>query len=238
MALLLNVDWRLEGLEQLDPRGWYLITANHQSWVDIFVLQRTLKGRTPFLKFFLKQQLIYVPIVGLACWALDFPFMRRYSRTYLEKHPEKQGQDQAATRKACERFSLVPTAVMNFLEGTRFTPAKHGRQQSPYKYLLKPKAGGIAMTMNAMGEKFNALLDITIFYPAGIPTMWDFLCGRVERIVVQVKEIPIPAELTVGDYNADPDMRAKTQNWLNGLWLEKDRQLARLSQATATLSYK
>jgi 1-acyl-sn-glycerol-3-phosphate acyltransferase len=232
MGWLLNIDWSLEGLEQLDPRGWYLITANHQSWVDIFVLQRTLADRTPFLKFFLKRQLIYVPIVGMACWALDFPFMRRHSRAYLQKHPEKQGQDQAATRKSCERFSLVPTAVMNFLEGTRFTVAKHDRQQSPYGYLLKPKAGGIALTMNAMGEKFKALLDVTIFYPDGIPTMWDFLCGRVKRIAVLVREIPIPAELTDGDYNADPEMRTKVQNWLNALWLEKDRQLARLSQAS------
>ncbi|QDQ27462.1 acyltransferase [Chitinimonas arctica] len=234
IALAQRIGWQVEGLEQLNPRGWYLVCSNHQSWVDIFVLQRVLEGKVPFLKFFLKRQLILVPVIGLVWWALDFPFMKRYTEAYLRKHPHKRGQDQATTRRACEKFSLVPTSVINFLEGTRFTPAKHDRQQSPYRYLLRPKAGGIALAMNAMGEKFQSLIDVTIFYPDGAPTFWDLLAGRVGRVVVQVKQQAIPPELTRGDYGADAEFRAKVQAWVHALWQEKDERLAGLHQAHGT----
>ncbi|WP_269531046.1 acyltransferase [Chitinimonas sp. BJYL2] len=232
IALARNIKWRVEGLDKLNPRGWYLVVSNHQSWVDIFVLQKTLKGRVPFLKFFLKQQLIFVPIIGLVWWALDFPFMKRHGEAYLKKHPEKRGQDQETTRRACEKFSLVPTSVINFLEGTRFTQVKHDQQQSPYQYLLKPKAGGIALAMNAMGEKFQSLLDVTIHYPEGIPTFWDFLAGRVGQITVLVRELPIPRDLISGDYGGDAEFRARMQAWVHELWQAKDAQLAALRQSS------
>ena len=86
-------DWRIDGVEHLRRDGRYLVLANHQSWVDIVVLQDVFNRRIPFLKFFLKQQLIWVPVLGLAWWALDFPFMRRYTREELERHPEWRGRD-------------------------------------------------------------------------------------------------------------------------------------------------
>ena len=178
MALTQRSEWDVSGLDELDYRSWYMVSCNHQSWVDILVLQHLLNRRIPLLKFFLKQQLIWVPVMGLAWWALDFPFMRRHSEQYLKKHPEMRGKDQETTRRACEKFALVPTSVMNFLEGTRFTPAKHARQQSPYAHLLKPKAGGMALALNAMGDKFQAILDVTIVYPDGRPTFWQFPAGQ------------------------------------------------------------
>jgi 1-acyl-sn-glycerol-3-phosphate acyltransferase len=150
-------------------RGWYLVNCNHQSWADILVLQHLLTRRIPLLKFFLKQQLVWVPVMGLAWWALDFPFMRRHSDDVLKAHPELRAKDQESTRLACEKFALIPTSVMNFCEGTRFTLAKHQRQQSPYRHLLRPKAGGIALALNVMGDKFRAILDVTIVYPDGAP---------------------------------------------------------------------
>jgi 1-acyl-sn-glycerol-3-phosphate acyltransferase len=225
IALVQKIRWRVEGLESLRYKGWYLVESNHQSWVDIFVLQKVLNRRIPFLKFFLKQQLIFVPVIGLAWWALDFPFMRRHSEAFLQKHPERRGQDQATTRRACEKFSLVPTSVMNFLEGTRFTQAKHDKQGSPFRYLLKPKAGGIAMAMNAMGEKFQSVLDITIFYPEGAPTFWDFLAGRVRQVVVLINELPIPTEFMHGDYAGDAAFRGRVQAWVQQIWADKDAQL-------------
>ncbi|PHV11585.1 acyltransferase [Chitinimonas sp. BJB300] len=230
MALVQKTNWRVEGLDKLSPQGWYLVTSNHQTWVDILVLQRVFHRRVPFLKFFLKQELILVPVIGLVWWALDFPFMKRYSEAYLKKHPEKRGQDQATTRRACEKFSVVPTSVINFLEGTRFTKVKHDRQGSPFHYLLKPKAGGIALAINAMGEKFQSLLDVTVFYPEGAPSFWDLLSGRVKQIVVLVNEQPIPRDLMVGDYGGDAEFRARMQAWVQGLWQAKDQQLADLYQ--------
>ena len=228
MALTQRTGWDVEGIAGLDPQGWYLVNSNHQTWVDIFVLQHLFNRRIPLLKFFIKSQLKWVPVMGLAWWALDFPFMRRHSEEYLKQHPEMRGKDQAATRRACEKFALIPTSVMNFLEGTRFTPAKHQRQQSPYRHLLKPKAGGIALALNAMGEKFRAILDVTIVYPDGAPDFRDFLCGRLRRVIVRVQSLPVPEHLMNSDYGADAATREAFGLWVQQLWRDKDAQITRL----------
>lgn len=231
MALTQRTAWDVEGIDGLDPHNWYLVNSNHQTWADIFVLQHLFNRRIPLLKFFIKQQLKWVPIMGLAWWALDFPFMRRHGEDYLKKHPEMRGKDQAATRRACEKFALIPTSVMNFLEGTRFTPAKHQRQQSPYRHLLKPKAGGIALALNAMGDKFRAILDVTIVYPDGAPNFWDFLCGRLGRVIVRVQTLPVPGHLMKSDYAADAATREAFGLWVQQLWQDKDAQISRLLEA-------
>jgi 1-acyl-sn-glycerol-3-phosphate acyltransferase len=230
MQLTQRTAWDVEGIESLQPRGWYLVNSNHQSWVDILVLQHLLNRRIPLLKFFIKQQLIWVPVMGLAWWALDFPFMRRHSEEFLKKHPDMRGKDQETTRKACEKFSLIPTSVMNFLEGTRFTAGKHSKQQSPYRYLLKPKAGGMALALNAMGDKFQAILDVTIVYPDGAPTFTDFLRGKLRHVVVRVRSLPIPDHLRQGDYAQDAAFRESFSQWVQQLWRDKDAQIGMLLQ--------
>ncbi len=234
MDLSQKIEWDVQGVEGLDRRSWYLVNSNHQSWVDIFVLQYQFNRRIPLLKFFLKQELIWVPIMGLAWWALDFPFMRRHKEAYLQKHPEMRRQDQETTRKACAKFAIIPTSVMNFLEGTRFTPAKHAKQQSPYRYLLKPKAGGVALALDALGAKFHSLLDVTIVYPEGIPTFIDLLCGRVRRVVVRVRTVEIPSHLLRGNYGEDPAFRKAFADWVAQLWHEKDAQIQRLLSPGST----
>ena len=228
MSLTQKTHWDVQGLSKLTKDGWYLVSANHQSWVDILVLQHTFNGKIPLLKFFLKQELIRVPIMGLCWWALDFPFMKRFSKQYLEKHPEMRGKDLETTKIACEKFSQTPTSVMNFLEGTRFTQEKHAKQQSPYRYLLKPKAGGIAFAINAMGDKFQSILNITIAYPDGIPTFMDFMFGKVKNIVVRVNEIEIPSHYSKKDYNADPEFKQEVQEWVHNMWTDKDETLDKL----------
>ena len=228
MRLTQRTRWDVDGVDGLRYEGWYLVNCNHQSWVDIFVLQHVLNRRIPLLKFFLKQQLIYVPVIGLAWWALDFPFMKRHSKAALRANPALHLQDRDTTRRACEKFALVPTCVMNFAEGTRFTPAKHAAQGSPYRHLLKPKAGALAMALNAMGDKFRSLIDATIVYPDGIPTFWQFLCGRVPQVIVRVRELPIPAEFAAADYGTDTAFRRKFHHWLADLWKAKDAQIESL----------
>ena len=220
MAAVGRTRWDVGGVEGLNPRGWYLVSANHQSWTDILVLQKVFRGRIPFLKFFLKEELKWVPVIGLAWWALDFPFMKR---------GKKGGRsDLETTRRACEKFKLIPTSVMNFVEGTRFTAAKHAAQGSPYRHLLKPRAGGMTVALATMGEDFDALLDVTIAYPSGTPTFWDLLCGRMEEVVVRVETRPIPRELAGGDAAGDPSFRTGVQDWLGGMWTRKDELLDRL----------
>ena len=208
----------------------YLVLANHQSWVDIVVLQLAFNRRIPFLRFFLKQQLIWVPLLGLAWWALDFPFMRRYSRETLERHPELRGKDTDATRKACAKFAQVPVSVMNFVEGTRFTPEKHDAQSSPYRHLLRPKAGGVALVLESMGGILRSVVDVTVVYAAGRPTLADLFADRVPGVRVYVRELPIPAVLLGGDYENDAATRERFQAWINALWAEKDTQVAALAR--------
>jgi len=228
MRLTQRATWDVAGLGELDYRGWYMVNCNHQSWVDIFVLQHLLNRRIPMLKFFLKQQLLYVPVMGLAWWALDFPFMRRHSDAYLKAHPEKRFEDLETSRRACEKFALVPTSVMNFAEGTRFTNAKHRAQRSPYRHLLKPKAGALALALSVLGDRFRWFLDVTIVYPEGAPTFWQFLCGSVPRIIVRARRLAIPPEFSTGDYARDPAFRRTIQHWLQDVWREKDRQIETL----------
>lgn len=230
MRLTQKMDWTIEMPNNLDKKGWYFVISNHQSWVDILVQQYCLNGRVPLLKFFLKQELIKVPIMGAAWWALDFPFMKRFTKEYLEKHPEMKGKDLETTRTACEKFKTMPTSVMNFLEGTRFTDSKHERQQSPFKHLLKPKAGGMAFAMSAMGDQFKSILDVTIHYPQGIPTFWDFMQGKMEKCHIVIRELPIPDELRNGDYENDQQYRLNFQQWVQQLWEQKDQQLEQMKQ--------
>ena len=229
MNLVGGSAWDVQGIESVDMRHSYLVTSNHQSWVDILVLQYQFNRRIPLLKFFLKQELIWVPVIGLCWWALEFPFMKRFSKEYLAKHPEKRGQDLATTRKACERYRSNPVSVFNFLEGTRFTPAKHAEQASPFRHLLKPKAGGIAFVIDAMGEQLSSFLNITIHYPDGNPSFWDLLTGRVRKIVMRVEQQPIPAQLLGRNYDEDEAHREQVKQWVNQLWTDKDALLDRLA---------
>ncbi len=219
-----HAHWDVQGVDKLSARGWYLVSSNHASWVDIFALQRVFNRRIPLLKFFLKQQLIWVPVMGLAWWALDFPFLKRGGG--------KAGQiDLDSTRRACERFKLSPTSVIIFLEGTRFTRAKHDAQQSPYQHLLKPKAGGMAIALTTMGNQFDALLDITLHYPGGTPTFWDLACGRVHDVTLRVQTRPLPPELLDAQTQARPRYRVLVQNWVDAMWREKDQLIESLVQA-------
>ncbi len=222
-----DVRWDVQGDDGLDPKGWYLVASNHQSWVDILVLQKIFNRRIPMLKFFLKRQLIYVPVIGLAWWALDFPFMQRKGGSSGPKDLER-------ARKACEKFRVVPTSVINFLEGTRFTQEKHDRQHSPYRHLLKPKVGGIATALTTLGGQFHRMLDVTIVYPDGPPTFWDILSGQMRAVTVRVRQREIPQELMVGDYLADKAFRGRMQEWVNSLWTDKDALLGELKRSAAT----
>ena len=228
MWLTQKTKWDVQGLEGLNHEGWYLVVSNHQSWVDILVMQHLLNRRIPLMKFFIKRELIKVPLMGFAWWALDYPFLYRHSSAYLKEHPEQKGKDFEATRRACEKFATIPTSVMNFLEGTRFTQAKHARQQSEYKFLLRPKSGGLALALSTLGEKFHSMLDITIVYPDGIPTFGDFLCGKVKNIIVRFRTIEIPEKFLHGDYEGDPVFREAMHKWVQDLWQDKDTQIQSL----------
>lgn len=228
LALFHKIEWDVRGLEGLDKDGWYLVNANHQSWADIPIAQKVLNRKVPMLKFFLKQELIWVPLLGLCWWALDFPFMKRSTPDQIKKNPSLAGKDLETTRKACEKFKTTPVSVFNFMEGTRFTPEKHQKQNSPFKHLLKPKAGGTAFTLGSMGSQLNTMLDISIIYPSQNLTAWDLACGRIPRILVDIQTIEIPAEFLGKDYTSDREFKINFQKWLNEIWIDKDERIEAL----------
>ncbi len=229
--------YHVHGLESLQYEGWYMVISNHQSWADILVLQKTFNKKIPFLKFFLKKELIWVPIIGLCWWALDFPFMQRYSKEFLAKHPELKGKDLEITKRACEKFRHTPVSIMNFLEGTRYTQAKHDKQQSPFIHLLKPKSGGMAYAVNVMANEIDTLVDVTIFYPGEHRkelSFWDFMSGSCTDVHVHIRTLQIPAEMKIGDYENDPVFRKKFQEWIHQIWLEKDSILEVMAKAASS----
>ena len=224
-GLVNDTRWEVSGLEGLSKNDWYLVVANHQTWIDIIALQTVLNRRIPFLKFFIKQELIWFPIMGMAWWGLDMPFMKRYSKSYLAKNPHKKGKDLEATRKACEKFRYTPTSVINFIEGTRFSQEKRERHASPFQNLLPPRAGGIAFALDSMGSMFTEILDITIVYPNGVPDFWAMCCGEFDRIVIEIRKRPVEQWMIDGDYTNDREFRREFHQWLTQAWQEKDERI-------------
>ena len=219
--------WDIEVPESLDHRGSYLVSSNHQSWVDILALQRALNRKIPMLTFFIKQQLLYVPFLGAAWWALDFPFMQRPSREQIAKNPKLKGKDLASARKACEKLRHIPVAMMSFAEGTRFSPAKQEKTNSPYRHLLKPKVGGIGIVLYALGDKLQSMIDVTIVYPQEggrkhAPTFWELVTGQIPKIIVRAREVDIPQQLLGRNFRDDREIRRELEAWINQVWLEKD----------------
>ena len=221
-----GMKWDIHLPATLDRQGRYLIFCNHQSWVDILVLQYCLNRRVPFMRFMLKQQLIWVPFLGLAWWALDMPFLRRYSHRELLRNPALRGKDLENAAQACEKLKHIPVSMMSFPEGTRFTTAKHEQQKSPYKHLLLPRYGGIGQVLYSFGDALQTVIDVTIFYPDGTPTFWQFISGQVRNIFISARSRSIDEGLRGVNFRDDRVAKRHLKAWLNAIWDEKDRLLA------------
>lgn len=217
-----SIDWQGQGFDGLRRDGWYLVVANHQTWVDIVVLQELFNRRIPFLKFFIKQELIWFPFLGLAWWALEMPFMKRFSPSYLAKNPDMKGKDLETTRRACKKFRDTPTSVLNFIEGTRFSEQKRLDRKSPYRNLLQPRAGGLAVAVSSMGELFTSVVDVTLVYPDGPASFWDMCCGRHVQVIAHTQERRLDEWLIAGNYETDRTFRKRMHGWLSDIWAEKD----------------
>jgi 1-acyl-sn-glycerol-3-phosphate acyltransferase len=222
LALTTNIQWDIQGVKTVDPKQSYFVIANHQTWADIIVVQKVLPPKAPLSHYFIKKQLIQIPIVGWGLRALDFPVMERHSKEKLEKHPELRGRDLETTRRSCERFKEIAVSLISFVEGTRFTPEKHQRTHSPYQHLLIPKAGGLSFAMQAMTPYAQKLLDITIVYDNPSPAVWHFFYGKIQKVSVRIEEVPITPDL-IGDYQNDMEFRKRFQTWLNDRWAKKDQ---------------
>ncbi len=241
LSLYGQTDWDLELPNGLNHKGSYVVCCNHQSWVDIPVLQRCFNRRLPLLLFFIKSQLIWVPFLGLAWWALDFPFMKRLSKEQLAQNPHLKGKDLESARTACEKFQHIPVAMMNFPEGTRFSASKRDDRRSPYQHLLAPRIGGIGQVLYALSDKLDGMIDVTIVYQdcegnGFQATLWDLVSGQVPRICVRARVLPIPQDLIGTDFGSDVEARQRLSGWMSRIWAEKDGQIARLGRHHARIA--
>ncbi len=218
----------IDAPSNLNLKNWYLVVANHQSWLDIVILHRLFNRKIPVLKFFIKDSLKWIPLLGFSWWAMGCPFMKRYSKEYIAKYPHKKGKDLLSTQKAVETFKKTPAAVTSFIEGTRFTANKKAMQKSPYTHLLKPKAGGISFIISTMGQQITSILDVTIVYGETNHSLWDFLCQRVRNVKISIREIPIPKQFISNQLIESTEVHNEFKEWLNQRWAEKDNLIASL----------
>lgn len=228
--MLPRKDWRINLPDDIHTNGKYLLVSNHQSWVDTSIVQYIGEKRLPLTRFFTKFELIYIPIVGQAFYFLDFPMMRRHSKEAIAKNPALKGKDIEEAKRACALLKDKPFTLLNYLEGTRFTKAKQAQQKSPYKHLLKPRAGGLSLAISALGEDIDGILDMTIVYPDGVPSYGDLWKGNIKRLGVDLRYIDIPDALfesiKQGGYENDEDTKAQMFDWVEQVWRQKDERIS------------
>jgi len=219
---LYPIEWDIHMPEGISHKGRYLVFCNHQSGVDILALQHVLNRRAPFGRYLLKHQLIWVPVLGVAWWALDMAFLRRYSRQELLKNPSLRGKDLENAARACEKLKHIPVSMMTFPEGTRFSRAKRDAQNSPYQHLLRPRYGGVGQVLYSFDDALDYLIDVTIIYPDGTPSVWQYVSGQVKKITVHIHLRPIDEQLRGVDFREDSEAKGRLKSWLNGIWEEKE----------------
>lgn len=183
-----------------------IIVCNHRSWFDILVLHAAIIKHSPITKFLIKRQLIYVPILGWICLALNFP------RLYRSRDPERRSRDHQAIADATGSLGEYPTALLNFAEGTRFTLDKHKAQQSPWQHLLRPKVGGLRIMLETGVDA--DVLDMTLVYPREHVNFWACLSGTLPSVKVYLDHF-------------EPDDIGDVGQWLAERWQVKDRLIYR-----------
>ena len=226
----LKWDIQVDPALELTTQGRYLMICNHQSWVDTTVNQYIGLNRMPLTRFFTKWELIFIPLVGQAFKILGFPMMKRHSKAQIAKNPELKNRDIEEARKSCEQLLSQPFTLLNYVEGTRFTQAKHTAQKSPYKHLLKPKAGGLALALKILGKEVDALVDMTIVYDEKVPEYSEFWLGDVQQIAVNLRKIELPSWILDGDYESDREFRVQFHQWLQQVWRDKDDLISQMKQ--------
>ena len=226
-----KADWDIQGFENIKINGSCIIISNHVTWADIVLLCHVYRGRIPITKFFLKQSLIWIPVIGQVCYAVGMPFLRRYSRAKILKNPKLKNKDVNATRKACKSLVNYPSSLVNFVEGTRFTEAKAVAQKTPYQNLMPPKATSLAVALGIIGNNIDCILNTTLVYPDNKPgtnIFMSLLCGRLHKFAARVEVISKEEiqEHLIGDYLNDKQFKRNFNTKLRAIWQEKDESIA------------
>ena len=225
----IQTDYVITG-DRLDPRGTYLILANHQSWIDIMMVMVVLGKGTTLPRFFMKWELVYMPVINICAWVLDFPIMRRYTQEDIKDRPELKNRDFDYAHEVLSRNPERQCVVVNYAEGTRFTPEKHRKNRSPYKHLLKPKVGGPQLALDCLRGRLDGIIDITLAYPGAKVSVWRLMAGRVPKVMIHVERIELPDGL-----DKPPETLAELKafrGWMNSIWVKKDARIDQMINGT------
>ena len=227
LKLLHNLKWEFDIPDGVDTNSWYIAISNHQSWADIFILLAAGHNKIPLLKFFMKKELKWIPIIYLVHKTIDMPFLNRHTQAQVKSNPGLKKLDYENAKKAAKRFSRNPSTAFSFAEGTRFTKTKHDKQGSPYKNLLKPKIGALAIALPGMPQ-VNSLIDFTVVYKSNRRSTWDFLCGEMSQAKVKARIYNIPEDLKSEAFEQEKEYRKKFKLFIERIWKEKDSVFSEL----------
>lgn len=230
LKLTNNIKWHISGDKIPKIKKSCVVISNHLSWADIIILCCVYRGRIPTTKFFMKHSLIYIPFVGLACYALGMPFLRRYSREKLLKDPKLRNADIESTKKACRRLATNPSSLINFVEGTRFTPVKAKLARSQYQNLMPPKAASVAIALGEIGKDIDYVFNTTLVYPHNrYPSkpFIDLLKGKLKDVYADIELVKVTPEIS-GDYLGDKAYKHQFTMHLRDVWQEKDEKITKI----------
>jgi len=223
LRILHKLEWDFQIPEDANTDTWYIAMSNHQSWADIFILLAAGHKKIPLLKFFMKKELQWIPIIYLVHKTVDMPFLNRHSRAQIQENPELKKIDFENAKKAAKRFSRNPSTAFSFAEGTRFTLQKHAAQESPYTDLLKPKVGALAIALSGLPQ-VDTLIDFTVVYSSQKRSTWDFLCGDLSKAKVVAKTYSLPENLKNKSFEEE-DYRRNFQKFVDAIWLKKQQTI-------------
>ena len=201
MRKVVGIDLIIKG--EVNNHKSPVVICNHQSWFDIPLLQEVITGNGPIIKFLIKRELVWVPIIGWICLALDFP------RLHRGKNANTGENDFSIIRKASKSHGNESGALLIFPEGTRFTEQKKIAQDAPYRNLLKPRSGGLEMIKKHAASD-TPLVDITIDYHQKGVHIWNCLHGVPNKITITFEHFKLAEIEDIG-------------GWLNERWREKDK---------------
>lgn len=220
---IMGIHLEVRGLEHLHPDKLYLVLANHQSWADILIMQSLFSFKNHIPKFIAKKQVLYLPLVGLICWAYDYPIVKRHSKKEIQARPDLRGTDRKALQSSLRRFHETPGSIVNFAEGTRYSSSKAKRFHSPYRFLLSPKTGGIFVILQSIGDQLHEILDLTLAYDCPKLGFWDFLSGKCRRVIVQVRHIAPDQTFGKAKHNPKNVSLTEVAEWIQRIWEKKDQ---------------
>lgn len=194
-----------------------IVVANHQQMPDIIALFMLAwrKKRLGDMKWFVKDVLKYVPGIGWGMLFLDCLFVKR-----------NWSEDEDKIHNTFSKFLSedIPIWLTSFSEGTRITGAKLEKSQDYARrenlpvpeHVLIPRTKGFVASVHGLKGHIHAIYDVTIGYPDGIPSLWQYLKGMVGRVHMRVRRFAIE------ELPSDP---SALSHWLLVRFQEKDRLL-------------